>query len=115
MSFAEGIVCPQASQTCCDTPLLLEIFPRPNFFFSFRGGGCRVGVDGKKLSPGFIIGVKCVVVCRRVGYLLTVKCADVHQGASISATVLEAPATAGCSCCCCHPVYDLPRPLLPGC
>ena len=49
MSFVEGIVCPQASQTCCDTPPTFgKDIPRLNFLFSFRGGGGGVGVDGKK-------------------------------------------------------------------
>ena len=49
MSFAEGIVCPQASQMCCDTPPLFgKDLPRLNFLSSFRGGGAGVGVDGKK-------------------------------------------------------------------
>ena len=39
MSFVEGIVCPQASQTCCDTPPSFgKDIPRLNFLFCFRGG-----------------------------------------------------------------------------
>ena len=49
MSLAEGIICPQASQTCCDTPPPFEKdIPSLNFLFSFRGGGSEVGVNGKK-------------------------------------------------------------------
>ena len=48
MSFVEEIVCPHASQTCCDTPPSSgKDIPRLNFLFSFRGGD-GVGVDGKK-------------------------------------------------------------------
>ena len=47
MSFAEGIVCPEASQTCCDTPPSFgKDIPRL-IFFSFLGGGGGVGIDGK--------------------------------------------------------------------
>ena len=36
MSFVEGIVCPQASQTCCDTPPLVErTFPGSTSFSAF--------------------------------------------------------------------------------
>ena len=81
MSFADGIVLPQASQMCCDIPLPCGTdIPRLNFLFSFRGDG-GVGVDGKKIYyPGFIIGKKCFVVCRRLRRLPTVKVADVHRG-----------------------------------
>ena len=35
MSFAEGIVCPQASRMCCDTPPFFErTFPSPVFVSS---------------------------------------------------------------------------------
>ena len=46
MSFVEGIVCPQASQTCCDTPPSCgKDIPRLNFLFCLRrgdGGGERL-------------------------------------------------------------------------
>ena len=38
MSFVEGIVCPQASQTCCDTPPSFgKDIPRLNLLFCLRG------------------------------------------------------------------------------
>ena len=82
MSFTEGIVWPQASQTCCDNPPHFgKDIHRLNFLFVFRGGGDGVGLDGKKIiSPGFVIGVKGVVVFRRLRRLPTVKGADVHRG-----------------------------------
>ena len=48
--------------------------------FGYRGDGGGVGVDGKKIcSPGFIIGVELVVVCRLLRRLPTVKGPDVHR------------------------------------
>ena len=39
MSFSAGIVCPQASQTCCDTPPSFgKDIPRLNLLFIFLGG-----------------------------------------------------------------------------
>ena len=39
MSFVGGIICPQASQTCCDTPLLSgKHIPFSSVIFIFRGG-----------------------------------------------------------------------------
>ena len=81
MSFTEEIVWPQDSQTCCDNPLPFgKDIHRLNFLFVFRGGGGGLGLDSKKNSPGFVIGVKSVVVCRRLRRLPTVKGADVHRG-----------------------------------
>ena len=50
MSFVEGIVCPQASQTCCDTPPSFgKDIPRLNFLFCLRGGdGGGEGLRGRK-------------------------------------------------------------------
>ena len=49
MSFVEGIVCPQASQTCCDTPPSVgKDIPRLNFLFCLRGGdGCGEGLSDR--------------------------------------------------------------------
>ena len=48
MSFASGNVCPQASQTCCDTaPLLGKDIPILSFLFCFLGGGGREGLEGR--------------------------------------------------------------------
>ena len=39
MSFVEGIVCPQASQMCCNTPPSFgKDIPRLIFLFCLRGG-----------------------------------------------------------------------------
>ena len=50
MSFVEGIVCPQASQTCCETPPSCgKDIPRLNFLFCLRGGdGGGEGLRGRK-------------------------------------------------------------------
>ena len=49
MSFSSGSICPQASQTSCDTPPLFgKDIPVLNVLFSFRAGGGGVGVDGNK-------------------------------------------------------------------
>ena len=50
MSFVEGIVCPQASQICCDTPPSFgKDIPRLNFLFCLRGGdGGGEGLGGRK-------------------------------------------------------------------
>ena len=53
MSFLEGIVCPQASQTCCDTPPLLErTFPGSTFFSAFAEvmAAVRDSVIGRRSS-----------------------------------------------------------------
>ena len=48
MSFIEGIVCPQASQMCCDTPPFFgKDIPISNFIFILRGGGGGYGQDNK--------------------------------------------------------------------
>ena len=50
MSFAEGIICPQASQTCCDNPLFFrKDIPISSFLFILPGGdGGDEGLDGRK-------------------------------------------------------------------
>ena len=50
MSFTAGIVCPQASQTCCDSPPSFgKDIPRLNLLFIFLGGdGGEEGVGEKK-------------------------------------------------------------------
>ena len=47
MSFVEGIVCPQASQMCCDTPPSFgKDIRRLNFLFcALGGGGVTQGLD----------------------------------------------------------------------
>ena len=53
MSFVEEIVCPQASQTCCDTPPSFgKDILRHNFLFCLRGGDGDVeGLGERKYIP----------------------------------------------------------------
>ena len=50
MSFVEGIVCPEASQMCCDTPPSFgKVIPRLNFLCCALGGdGGGEGLKGRK-------------------------------------------------------------------
>ena len=53
MSFLEGIVCPQALQTCCDTPPSFgKDIPRLNFLFAFAEvmAAVRDSVIGRRSS-----------------------------------------------------------------
>ena len=52
MSFVEGIVCPQASQMCCDTPPSFGKDIPSNFLFcALGGGGVAQGLDA---TDGFL-------------------------------------------------------------
>ena len=53
ISFAEGIVWPQASQTCCDIPLFLgKDIPIYNFLFILRGGDGGDGLENRYIHLG---------------------------------------------------------------
>ena len=53
MSYVGGIFCPQASQTCCDTPPVFgKDFPIPNFLFTLRSGDGGDGQDSRWIRLG---------------------------------------------------------------
>ena len=83
MSFAEGIVCPRASQIYCDTtPLFGKDIPISRFRLIFRGGdGGDEGPCWEKVNiPGLLTGVKRVVIGRRVRRVPAVQSAFMHWG-----------------------------------
>ena len=52
MSFVGGITCPQASQTCCDTPFFGKDLPMSNFLFILRGCGGGDGPNNRYIRLG---------------------------------------------------------------
>ena len=77
MSYVEGIVWPQASQMCCDTPPLLERTYPGSIFFSGRRRRGRSWWQ-KRYSSGFVVRVECIIIGRRVCRFPTIECADIH-------------------------------------
>ena len=75
---AQGQIVHKPRRRGATHPLFLGTTFQGSIFFNFRGGGGRVGIDGKKYSPAFIIGVKCVIIRCLVVRLPSVNCADVH-------------------------------------
>ena len=116
MSFVEGIVCPQASQTCCDTPPSFgKDTPGLNFLFCLRGGdGGGEALGGRKyilLCLSLEWNVSSSVVVYDVSQLLK---ALTFTGASILRRVLTGPVIVGYSCHnwspqCCLRLPSLPR------
>ena len=107
MSFAEGIICPHASQTCCDNfPLFGKIFPSP-VFFSSHGEGTAVmkGLMGENKFSWARQWNRTYCRPSSCGTSPSYQRCSRSLGASISATVLKAPVTAGYNCHYGHPLY----------